>query len=161
MLTSPSKPIMKEQLSSQTGFDGGALHGLIADVLLSALLMSGDSARLWPSIAPIDLLALFWPIVTRSDKRVTRWQFGHPELFHTAQSAIKELSFDASFKTVHKAKVKLWPLNVRGYSRVVISRKWSWKDWHCFSQRRFLLFQMRFKVMDRSKWTVSRKNVIE
>ena len=30
------------------------------------------------------------------------------------ESAIKELQFDIPFKTVHNAKVKLWPVNVSG-----------------------------------------------
>ena len=47
--------------------------------------------------------------VTRSDKRVTKCQFGHPELSIPTESAIKELSFDISFK-LHNTKVKLWPL---------------------------------------------------
>ena len=49
--------------------------------------------------------------VTRSDKPRTKCQFGHSELLIPAESAIKELLFDAKFKSVHNAKVK--PLKVR------------------------------------------------
>ena len=52
-------------------------------------------------------------IMTRSDKRITLCQFGHPELLMPSESAIKELWFEIRFKTVPNAKVKLWPLNVR------------------------------------------------
>ena len=51
--------------------------------------------------------------VTRSDKRVTRCQFGHSELLIPTDSAYKELYIDIGFRTVHNAKVKLWPLKVR------------------------------------------------
>ena len=51
--------------------------------------------------------------MTRSDKSVTKCQFGHSELLIPGGNAFKELSFDVRFKTVHNAKVKLWPLKVR------------------------------------------------
>ena len=51
--------------------------------------------------------------VTRSDKRVTKCQSGQSELSMPTESAIKELSVDVSFKTVHDAKVTSWPLRVR------------------------------------------------
>ena len=43
--------------------------------------------------------------MTRSDKRVTKCQFDHPELLIPTERAIKELEFDIRFKTVHNAKV--------------------------------------------------------
>ena len=39
--------------------------------------------------------------VTRSDKRVTKWQFGLSEFLTPTKRAIKELSFDISFTTAH------------------------------------------------------------
>ena len=60
----------------------------------------------------------------RSDKRATKCQFGYSELLTPTESAIQELSFDNSFKTVHNAKVKLiWPHKVRGWYKVAISGK--------------------------------------
>ena len=47
----------------------------------------------------------FSAFVTRSDKRVTTCPFGHYELSISADSAIKELAFDISFKTVHNGNM--------------------------------------------------------
>ena len=51
--------------------------------------------------------------MTRSEKRVTKRQFGGPEILIPTERATKELSFDISVKIVHNAEVKLWPLKVR------------------------------------------------
>ena len=45
-------------------------------------------------------------IVTCSDKRVTKCQFGHSELLIPTESATMELYCDISFKTVHHTEVK-------------------------------------------------------
>ena len=47
--------------------------------------------------------------MTRSDKRVTKCQFGPSHLRIPTSIATNEHSFNISFKTVHNAKVKLWP----------------------------------------------------
>ena len=68
-----------------------------------------------------------------------------------------------SFKTVHNAKLKLWPLLK---SKVVV--EWPfWEEielkgiWQCFSQNRLLSFEMCCKVISMSKLAVSsRRNVI-
>ena len=51
--------------------------------------------------------------VTRSEERVTKCQFGQSQLLILTKKAVQELKFDISFKTVHNAKVKLWPRKVR------------------------------------------------
>ena len=43
----------------------------------------------------------------------------------TTESAIKELEFATSFKTVQHAKVKLWPLAL-SYSKVVV--EWPFRE---------------------------------
>ena len=50
--------------------------------------------------------------MTHCDNRVTRCRSFSKLLISTTR-ATKELSFDISFKTVHNAKAKLWPLNVK------------------------------------------------
>ena len=43
-------------------------------------------------------------------QRVTKCRFGHSELLTPTERAINQLHFHTSFKIVHNAKVKLWPL---------------------------------------------------
>ena len=43
---------------------------------------------------------------------------------------------------------------------MAILRKWRGKDLNCFSQSGVLQFQMCFKVIYKSKWAVSSKNMM-